>query len=71
MSRPFAALQSPGLRWALLLAALYALSWGFLLFPELRLAGLPLLVWSHISVGVLAVVVSLAAVGRLEASERE
>ena len=64
-------MRHPGLRGALLLALLWGLSWGLFYFlaPGARFAGLPLLTWSHIAIGGLAVGLSLAVIPSLEAWE--
>ncbi len=61
-------LRSPGVRLALVLAALWVLSWVLFqgLLPDARLAGLPLVTWSHILVGVLAVAFGLIAIPLLD-----
>jgi hypothetical protein len=68
MDGPFRPLGSPGVRLSLVLAALWVLSWILFagLFPGARLAGLPLVTWSHILVGILAVAFGLVAIPLLE-----
>ncbi|HYE98350.1 MAG TPA: hypothetical protein VEJ18_05530 [Planctomycetota bacterium] len=58
----------PGLRSGLVLAALWVLAWAAGLGPgrDVRWAGVSLLTWAHVAVGVLAVAVSLRAGRRLE-----
>lgn len=58
----------PGLSLTLVLVILYALS--FVLFlgfmPRAQVAGLPIFTWSLISVGVLAVILSVVFIYRIE-----
>lgn len=63
--------RHPGLRAALLLGALWVGAWVVGLGPGrgVRWAGVPLLAWAHVAVGVVAVVVGLRAGRRLEAWE--
>lgn len=60
--------RHPGLRWALFLAALWVAAWAVGLGPGrgVRWGGVSLLTWSHVALGVLAVLVSLRAGRRLE-----
>jgi hypothetical protein len=62
------AMRSPGVCLALIIGVLWVLSWivGLLIAPGVRLGGVSLLTWSHIFVGVVAIVFSLIAIPLLE-----
>ena len=65
-------LQSPGGLCALGIGALWILSWVVLWTwrSDLQFAGVALITWSHIALGALAVLISVAMVFRLERFER-
>ena len=66
-------LKNPRLKLALLLGAVWLASWALLAFPgdDAEMLGLPLITWSHISLGVLAVVVSVCSVFLFERWEHK
>lgn len=60
--------RSPGVFLSLILGALWLLSWpaGLWIAPDIRWAGISLLTWWHIFLGVLGIAFSLMAIRLLE-----
>lgn len=63
----------PGFKYGFIMVALYFLSWLFFMgfMPKSVVGGLPLITWSMIILGVLAVCVSVALIGPMERHEKE
>lgn len=66
-------IKSPGGLCALVLMAAWLASWALQmwLWPGMTLAGVPLITWSQIVLGALAIVTSIVLIWKMESYERQ